>query len=304
MADRSGTPPSAAAPESPLGKAAAWNLSLSVLSKTQSLALLVAGAVLGGLSGVGIVTTAMGACYLGAALADFGLSSELGRLGVTHRTRATVDRCGRALAIQAPLGLLIAPAIFYFSLGHRTGQTPELFLTIGLLSSLFVATTGLTAILNGLGDFRSPAAWLGSARLASSFAAVGGAAVLDSPAAIIGAFVAGEAVGLIALMGSARRTRATLEPGHEDVSVVRRTHAWLGAASVINVLTNQSDTILVASILSPSELGLFGTASRACFRTAPRPCRWRPHRPTYSASSERRSRAMRRRRGRSCAGPS
>jgi O-antigen/teichoic acid export membrane protein len=238
-----------------------WNLGLNAFSKSQSLALLVAGSIAGGLAGVGVATTAMGACYLGGAIADFGLSSELGRLSVTHPTQGMVDRSARALALQAPLALVLAPVIFYLTLGHRTGASAALLVATGVLASVLVVATGLTAVLNGLGDFRSPAARLGSARLVSSVAAVVAVAFEPSPATIIGAFAIGEVCGTLATAAAVRRARAALTDQDERAAVVRRTHAWIGAASMFNVLTNQSDTLLVAPILPPSAVGIYGIAS-------------------------------------------
>jgi O-antigen/teichoic acid export membrane protein len=244
-----------------LAVSGAWNLALSLLSKSQSLALPAAGAIVGGLEGVGVAAAAIGACWLGAALADFGLVGELGRLSVTHPTRPTIRRCVRALSLQAPLGLLIAPLVFYLALGHRTGAPVELLAATGALSAFLAGTTGLTAILNGLGDFRSPAIWAGSMRFVSGFVAVGGAIAVDSPAVIIGAFAAGEGAAMVALGISLRRVRAALSARDDPTAVVRRTHVWLGVASIINILTSQSDTLLVAPILEPDELGLFAIAS-------------------------------------------
>lgn len=259
-----GTPPDPdAVALTPPGLAASgiWNLALSLLSKSQSLALPVAGAVVGGLEGVGIATAAMGSCWLGAALADFGLVGELGRLSVSHPTRPTVARCTRALSLQAPLGLALAPAVFYVSLGHRSGAPLELLVAIGLLASFLAASTGLTAILNGLGDFRSPAVWLGSMRFISGFVAIGATVAEPSAATIIGSFAVGEGLGLFALVLAVRRARAPLPDRDDPTAVVKRTHVWLGAAAITHILTNQSDTLLVAPILGPDELGLFAVAS-------------------------------------------
>jgi len=238
-----------------------WNLSLNFCSKSQSLALLVAGAIAGGLSDVGIATTAMGAVFLGGGLADFGLSAELGRLSVTHPTRGTIRRCVQALGLQAPLALAFAPAIFYLTLGHRTGAPAELLVATGALASLYMASTGLSAILNGLGDFRSPATRLGSMRLVASIAAVAAMAVAPSPATIIGIFAVGEAVGTLGVAAAVRRHRAGLSKEDETAAEVRRSHVWLGGAVMFNVLTNQSDILLVAPILSPAAIGLYGIAS-------------------------------------------
>jgi hypothetical protein len=238
-----------------------WNLGLNAASKSQSLALLVAGAIAGGLSDVGIATTAMGAVFLGGGLADFGLSAELGRLSVTHPTRGTIRRCVQALALQAPLALVLAPAIFYVALGHRTGAPAELLVATGALASLYMASTGLSAVLNGLGDFRSPATRLGSMRLVASVAAVAISAVVPSPAAIIGTFAVGEAIGTLGIAAAVRRARAGLSREDESAAAVRRSHVWLGAAVMFNVLTSQSDILLVAPILSTSAVGLYGIAS-------------------------------------------
>jgi O-antigen/teichoic acid export membrane protein len=248
---------------SPPGLAASgvWNLALSVLSKSQSLAIPVAGAVVGGLSGIGIATAAMGSCWLGAALADFGLVGELGRLSVSYPTKPTISRCLRALTLQAPLALLLAPTVFYLSLGHRTDASVGLLVAIGLLGSFLAGSTGLTAMLNGLGDFRTPAVWLGSMRFVSGFVAIGLTVAAPSAVSIIGSFAAGEGLGMVALAISLRRARRALPDRDEPDAVVKRTHAWLGAAAVTNILTNQSDTILVAPILSGDELGLFAIAS-------------------------------------------
>ena len=242
-----------------LSASAAWNLSLNVFGASQTLALLVAGSIIDGLAGVGVIVTAMAAALLGHALADFGLASELGRLSLAYPSRATVDRCTRAIVRQAPLALVLGPAV-YLILGPTTASVP-LLAVIGLNGSLLVATVGLTAVLQGLGDFRSPAARLGSARLISSFAAVAAAVVEPTPTVVLGSFAIAECVGVVALAGSVRRARLRLPVADHPDGAVRRSHVWLGVAFLINMLTHQGDTILVASILSPDALGLFATAS-------------------------------------------
>lgn len=241
--------------------AGAWNLGLNLFGKAESLALLIGGSIVGGLAGVGLVSTAMASSFLGVALADFGLTSEIGRLSVTHPTRRTVEASCRALILQAPLALFLAPAAFYVTLGQRVGGTAPMLCAIGLLAACLMGNGGLTAVFNGLGDFRTPALWLGGARLLASVGAVVGAALNPSPLMIIGTFLLAESSGLIALVRSIRRRSVSLPGGDSRQSRVRRTHLWLGAASVANGLTNQSDIVLVASILTPKYLGMFSIAS-------------------------------------------
>jgi O-antigen/teichoic acid export membrane protein len=242
-----------------LSRASLWNLSLNLANKSQTLALLAAGTVIGGVTGIGVIVTAMASALVGHALADFGLSGELTRLSVAFPNRVTVDRCLRALARQAPLALLLGPLI-YVILGPTSGSV-ALLTVIGLNSAFLVGSIGLGAVLNGLGDFHSPATFLGGARLLSSIAAVAGAAIEPTPAVVIGCFTAAEGVGLVALLRSVRRARARLpEEGHPEGRVLRA-RLWFGVAQITNLLTNQADTLLVASILSPTALGLFATAS-------------------------------------------
>jgi O-antigen/teichoic acid export membrane protein len=229
------------------------------MNKSQTLALLVAGSVLGGLTGIGVIVTASASALLGHALADFGLSGEVTRLSVAYPNRVTVDRCVRALARQAPLALLLGPLV-YVVLGPTNGSA-ALLIAIGLNSAFLVGTIGVGAVLNGLGDFHSPAQFLGGARLLSSIAAVAGAAIEPSPAVVISCFAAAEGIGLVALLWAIRRARARLPEEEHPEGRVRRARAWLGVAQVTNLVTNQADTLLVASILSPTALGLFATAS-------------------------------------------
>lgn len=240
----------------------AWNIALNGVSKAQSLTVLVAGYVVGRLGGVGIASTAMASCYLGAALADFGLASEMGRLSVTESTRRTVHQCQRALAMQAPAAVILAPAIFYLALGRRVGTSFFMLGVIGLLAACLTSTAGLVAVLNGLLDFKAPAACLGITRLLSCIAAVAGVLIHPGPAVIIAAFLVAEAISVIALAIALRHRSAQLPAVHDPKARILRTHVWLGASSVINILTNQSDTILVASILTPQSLGLFSIASQ------------------------------------------
>jgi O-antigen/teichoic acid export membrane protein len=246
-------------PKDRLSTASVWNLVLNAFSKSQTLALLIAGSIIGGLVGVGVIVTAAAACVLGQSLADFGLAGEVARLNVAYPHRGTVDRCVRAIVRQAPLGLLIGPAA-YLLLGPTAGSV-QLLAAIGLTSCLLVTTVALTAMLNGLGDFRSPAVGLGGGRLLASLAAVAAAAVQNDPAVVIGCFAVGEAVGLVALGLSLRAARSRLPAvAHVDAHV-RRARLWFGIAAVVYLVTNQADTLLVASILSPEDLGLFATAS-------------------------------------------
>jgi O-antigen/teichoic acid export membrane protein len=170
-----------------------------------------------------------------------------------------VDRSLRALVRQAPLALLLGPVV-YVILGPTSGSA-ALLIAIGLNSAFLVATIGLTAVLNGLGDFHSPARWLGGARLLSSIAAVVGATIEPTPATVIGCFAAAEAIGLLALLRSVRHAKARLPEQAHPEGHVRRARMWFGVALVVNLMTNQADTLLVASILSPTALGLFATAS-------------------------------------------
>jgi O-antigen/teichoic acid export membrane protein len=255
-----GLGPGPPTPTSPrLSRASVWNLSLNVFNKSQTVALLAAGSVIGGLTGIGVLVTAVAASSLGQALADFGLSGEVTRLNVAYPNRVTVDRSLRAFARQAPLALLVAPAV-YIVLGPTSGSAPFLAI-LGLYSSCLVGTIGLTAILNGLGDFRAPAAFVGGARFLSSIAAVIAAAIEPTPMAVISAFAVGEAVGLATLLIATVRAKAKLPDAEHPEGRVRRARLWFGVAQIVNLMTNQADTLLVASILSPHDLGLFATAS-------------------------------------------
>jgi O-antigen/teichoic acid export membrane protein len=246
-------------PTGRLSRASVWNLSLNLFNKSQTLALLVAGSIIGGLTEIGVIVTAVAAALLGHALADFGLSGELTRLSVAFPNRVTVDRCMRALAKQAPLALLLGPLV-YVILGPTSGSAP-LLAVIGLNSACLVGTIGLGAVLNGLGDFHSPATWLGGARLLSSIAAVIGAAIEPSATTVISCFAAAEAIGLLALLRSVRRARARLPEEEHPEGRVHRARLWFGVAQIVNLITNQADTLLVASILDPTALGIFATAS-------------------------------------------
>jgi O-antigen/teichoic acid export membrane protein len=211
------------------------------------------------LVGVGVIVTASAACVLGCALASFGLAGELARLSVAYPNRPTVARSVRAISRQAPLALLIAP-VAYILVGPTTGSL-GLLLAIGFTSCFLVATTALTAVLNGLGDFRSPAIRVGGARLAAGIAAIAAAAIKPDPAAVIGCFAVGEGVGLATIALSVRKAYSRLPGGDHAEARVKRERHWFGIASVVSLLTNQADTLLIASILSPQNLGLFATAS-------------------------------------------
>jgi O-antigen/teichoic acid export membrane protein len=265
-----GTPPTPSSatglePEVPgaapgqLARGGAWNLAFKLSNQSQTLALLVAGSIMQGLVGIGILVTAMAATLLGQALADFGLSAEVGRVAVAHPNRHTVGRCYRAVALHAPIALVLAPAI-YAALGPG-GASASLLAVIGIDSALLVATGALTALMNGLHDFRTPAVGLGSARALSAVAAVVAAAVDPNPTTVIGAFALGEAVGLAAIAWSAHRARADLAEDDHPGATLKRARAWLGGAVIVHMLTSQGSTILVASILSPYALGLYATAS-------------------------------------------
>jgi O-antigen/teichoic acid export membrane protein len=242
-----------------LSRASAWNLALNLFSKSQTIALIAAGSIIGGLSGVGVIVTAMASALLGQGFADFGLSGELTRLAVAYPNRVTVDRSLRALARQAPIALVLGPLI-YTVLGPTNGSA-TLLTVIGLNSAFLVGSVGLSAVLNGLGDFHSPARWLGGARLVSSIAAVTAAAIEPTPSAVIGSFAVAEGLGSLALLRAVHHAKARLPVEEHPEGHVRRERLWFGAAAMTNLITNQADTLLVASILSPTSLGLFATAS-------------------------------------------
>jgi O-antigen/teichoic acid export membrane protein len=206
-----------------------------------------------------VIVTAVASALVGHALADFGLSGELVRLNVAYPNRVTVDRSIRALMRQAPLALVLGPLV-YVVLGPTSGTAP-LLLVIGLNSAFLVWSIGLGAVLNGLGDFHSPARWLGGARLLSSIAAVVGALIEPTPQVVISCFAAAEGIGFVALLIVVRRAREGLPEQEHPEGRVHRGRAWFGVAQITNLLTNQADTLLVASILSPTALGLFATAS-------------------------------------------
>jgi O-antigen/teichoic acid export membrane protein len=163
------------------------------------------------------------------------------------------------LALQAPLALLIAPLAFVI-LGP-TNASAGLLIAIGLNSLFLVGSIGLCAVLNGLGDFHSPAIWVGGARVTSSVAAIAGAAIQPTATTVIGCFAAAEAIGLLGLLWVLHRAKARLRDEEHPKARVRRARLWFGVAQFVNLITNQADTLLVASILSPTQLGLFATAS-------------------------------------------
>ena len=184
---------------------------------------------------------------------------ELQRLNVAYPNRPTVARSVRAISRQAPLALLIAPAV-YFLVGPTSGSVP-LLLVIGFTSCFLTVTLGLTATLNGLGDFRSPAIRLGGARLLAGAAAIAVATVEPEPAAVLACFGAAEAFGAGALALSVRSVRSRLpDVDHPDAHLHRDRH-WFGTAGLVYLVTNQADTLLVSSILTPEGLGLYATAS-------------------------------------------
>ena len=223
-----GLGPGTQGPTGSLAPAGAWNLGFKLSNQSQTLALLAAGSIIGGLVGVGVLVTAVATTVIGQALADFGLSAEVGRVSVAYPSRRTVTRCYRAIALHAPLAFVVAPAL-YAAVGPTTPSVGFLAV-IGVASALLVATAALTALLNGLGDFRSPALGLGSARALSGIAAIAGAAIDPSPTIVLGTFAIGESVGLSALAWSVRKARAGLPEGDDLPDArLKRGRAWLGA---------------------------------------------------------------------------
>jgi O-antigen/teichoic acid export membrane protein len=242
-----------------LAKASGWNLLLNLIGKSQTFALLAAGSIMGGIVGVGVIVTAVAACILGAAVGQFGLTGELQRLNVAFPNRHTVARSVRAVARQAPLGMLVSPLV-YILVGPTTGSL-ALLAMIGLNSWAAASSTCFTAILQGVGDFRSPAIRLGGARFAASVGAIVAAVVEPQPAVVIGCFTAGEAIGAVALAFSIRAADKRLpDEDHPDAHLQPARH-WFGTAGLIYLVTNQADTLLISTILSPTALGIFATAS-------------------------------------------
>jgi O-antigen/teichoic acid export membrane protein len=246
-------------PPTGLASAGAWNLAFKLTNQAQTLAVLIAGTLMNGLAGVGILVTATATVVLGQAIADFGLAAEVARVSVAYPSRQTLGRCYRALALHAPIALVLAPAL-YLALGPASGSL-ALLVALGVTSAALVTTAVLATLLNGLGDFRSPATSLGTLRIVTSVLAVAGAAIHPDPAVVIGVYGVGEVVGAVALGWFAHRARAGLADEDHPEGRIKRERGWLGAAVIVNLLTSQADTLLVASILHPTALGIFGTAS-------------------------------------------
>ncbi len=238
-----------------------WTLLLNLLSKLQSVALLVCGYHFAGFAGIGVLTTAVGASYLASSAADFGLSNEIARVVAGRPSEQTVQAAERAGVVRVPIALLVSPLAFWLALGRHTHVSWVVYVAIAAFAANLLASTELVAGIGGLGNFAVPTQLVGACRAASSVLAVALIYATHSAASVLWSFVGGEFVGVVTCLIYLRRYTYP-ENGHTTAATLSPQHLWLGAASVVNVLTNQSDTVLVAAILTPTQLGIFSIASQ------------------------------------------
>lgn len=236
-----------------------WNLGFNLALQVQALALIVAGAVLAGLAGIGVIVAIGATIALSQVVAGFGLAAEVARVSVAHPSRPTVSRCVRATVMQSPIALVLAPVV-YLLLGPG-GATPFFLAVIGIYAAVSLATAVFVSLLNGLGDFRSPALSLGSTRVLFGTGAVAAVAFEPNVTVVIGTLAIGECLGLAGLSWAIHVARKPLTTADHPEGKLKRARGWLGLAVIINLLTSQGDTLLVASILSPQALGIFAIAS-------------------------------------------
>ncbi len=238
-----------------------WTLALNALSKFQSLALLVGGYEVGGYAGIGVVATAVGASYLASSSGDFGLSNEIYRAVARSPNRATVALAVKTMVYRLPIAVVLAPITFRLTAGTHSHASWALYGGMAIFAASLVTSTELAATIGGLGNFSAPTQMIGTSRFVSAVGALVLVGITHSAASILFSFVVGEVVGGALCVACLRRhsypPNAVSTP--ERIS---RQHLWLGGASILNVLTNQSDTLLVAALISPTQLGIFGVASQ------------------------------------------
>ena len=238
-----------------------WTLLLNLLSKLQSVALLICGYHVAGFAGIGVLTTAVGASYLASSAADFGLSNEIARVVAGRPFEQTVRTATSAGMVRIPIALLVSPLAFWLTLGRHAHVSWVVYVAMAAFSVALLASTELIASIGGLGNFVVPTQLVGGCRAASSVLAVVLVYATHSAASVLLSFAGGELAGVVMCL---RYLRRYAYADNDDTPAARlsRQHLWLGAASVVNVLTNQSDTVLVAAILTPTQLGIFSIASQ------------------------------------------
>jgi O-antigen/teichoic acid export membrane protein len=238
-----------------------WTLLLNLLSKLQSVALLICGYHVAGFAGIGVLTTAVGASYLASSAADFGLSNEIARVVAGRPFEQTIRTAGRAGVVRVPIALVVSPLAFWLTVGRHAHASWVAYVGMAAFAATLLASTELIAGIGGLGNFAVPTQLVGACRAASSVVAVMVVYAAHSPASVLLSFAGGELVGVVLCLVYLRRY-SFADADNALTAQLSRQHLWLGAAAVVNVLTNQSDTVLVAAILSPTQLGIFSIASQ------------------------------------------
>lgn len=236
-----------------------WTLLTNVGTKVEAAALLAAGAVGGGLGGVGRASAAFAAATLAASIADFGYSAESARYLAASRTAGGVRLAVRGTGRRLPLALiagLVAAAIVL-----KGAADPAALLLVGLLAAALFASTAGMQLLYGLSEFRRSSIaslWLRGG-LAPVIVLLGHRYGFQG---VLLGLVAIETLVALRYLALINRVRRGLPAGTAPEAGPSVRHLWLGVAGLTNTLINRSDAALVSTATSATAVGVYTLASQ------------------------------------------
>jgi hypothetical protein len=239
-----------------------WTLLFNLLTKSQAIAVILSGAIAGGITDIGRLTAGVAAAYLGSGLADFGFSSESGRFITANPSRETAHATQRKVAPRLLLGGVFGVLGYFVTVGRHAATADTTFYVLLFLMSAALTVSAITMqSLNGLGEFRRTATRFGGVRLVFGVAAVVAAWQLSDTNAVFGALAIGEIVSAVVLTVTFVRRVHTL-PMSGVKSKLGLRYLWLGVGSTVNIVANRSDVLLVGAVASGSTLGVYSIASQ------------------------------------------
>lgn len=242
------------------GSDGAWSVALNALSKVQSIGTLLLGYLAAHVAGIGLSTATASAALLGATLADFGFSSEVGRFVAADPSRRALAIVSRWVWVRALAAGIASSAVLYATLGVQQGLPTSAYLAAGVYGAFLVVTLIYSNILYGLSQFRYASTLLGVMRVVAAVSATALSWATANPFYGIALYGAIEASAVPALR---RKALVTARAAARNGTGFGRHYLWLGFGNAINTLVNLSDVLLIGSVVAAgTTLGVFSVASQ------------------------------------------
>lgn len=259
MTESTTTRQAKSSPITDLAKAGSWSALQHIGSKAQVLALMAAGAITTGTSGVGLVTSVFGAAVFASSMTDFGYGSECARVLAGSPSRQTSFLVMRGGVVRATAALILGVLLGLASFWRNTEAMS--IIVVPLVAVALFGQSLATSLMYGLSHFRATSTVAARWRVAGA-ACLPVVAFIDGRAgSLLVAMALVELVVACTLLMALRTAIMRLEPASPTPVTIQPSYA-LGIGTVVNTLVNRSDTFLLSLLAGPTLVGMYAIASQ------------------------------------------